>query len=207
MQIDRRDVLNRTGQVVVAAAAFGLAPDLSHAIAKEDATVHVRDTINEVTALVDSAGDAASKAIRLREIMERRAAMPQIARFAAGSAWRTMDEDQRSRFVVAFTKFISRVYANRFQEYAGNGNSGESFRLGRVIDAGRKGLLVKTTILRAGAAPVDVEWLVTDRPGRILIADIVIEGVSLLVTQREEIGGMLEARRGDMEKLIADLAA
>jgi phospholipid transport system substrate-binding protein len=54
---------------------------------------------------------------------------------------------------------------------------------------------------------VDVEWLVTDQPGQVLIADIVIEGVSLLVTQREEIGGMLEARRGDVEKLIADLAA
>ena len=60
--------------------------------------------------------------------------------------------------------------------------------MGRVIDAGRKGMLVKTKILRSGGAPLGVEWLVTDQPGQILIADIVIEGISLLVTQREEIG-------------------
>jgi len=52
-----------------------------------------------------------------------------------------------------------------------------------------------------------VEWLVSDQPGHPVVADIVIEGVSLLITQREEIGGMLEARGGDVEKLIADLAA
>jgi phospholipid transport system substrate-binding protein len=39
----------------------------------------------------------------------------------------------------------------------------------------------------------------------VVIADIVIEGISMLVTEREEIGGMLEARGGDVEKLIADL--
>jgi phospholipid transport system substrate-binding protein len=66
---------------------------------------------------------------------------------------------------------------------------------------------VKTKIHRAGGAAVDVEWLVSDKPGQVLIADIVIEGVSLLVTQRDEIGGMLDARKGDVEKLIADLSA
>jgi phospholipid transport system substrate-binding protein len=78
--------------------------------------------------------------------------------------------------------------------------------MGRVIDAGRKGMLVKTSLIRTGEAPVVVEWLVTDRPGRVVITDFVIEGVSMLVTKREEIGGMLEARGGNVEKLIADLA-
>ena len=206
MQMNRRILLNRTAQFVFAAGAFSMAPGLSQALGENDAVAHVQVTINEVSSLVDSAGDSASKAGRLREIMERRAAMPQIARFSAGSAWRGMTEDQKTRFVSAFTNFVSRVYASRFQDYASVGNSTESFKMGRVIDAGSKGILVKTKILRTGEAPVDVEWLVTDQPGQVLIADIVIEGVSLLVTQREEIGGMLEARRGDVEKLITDLS-
>jgi phospholipid transport system substrate-binding protein len=61
--------------------------------------------------------------------------------------------------------------------------------------------------VRPDEAPIAVDWLVTDRPGRTVVADIVIEGVSMLVTEREEIGSMLEARGGDVEKLIADLAA
>ncbi|MFQ5567044.1 MAG: phospholipid-binding protein MlaC [Paracoccaceae bacterium] len=206
MLIDRRDLLSRTALAVVAGMAVGMAPALADALSEDEATAHVRSTIDEIVALVDSPGDSASKAPRLLAIMERRAAMPQIARFAAGVAWRGMTEDQQTRFVAAFGTFVSRVYASRFQEYAGGGNAGEAVKMGRVIDAGRKGMLVKTSIIRTGEAPVEVEWLVTDRPGRVVIADFVIEGVSMLVTEREEIGGMLEALGGNVEKLIADLA-
>jgi len=207
MRIDRRDLLNRTALAVVVGITAGLAPSLSHALSEDEAKAHVRRTIDEILTLVVGPGDGASKAPRLLAIMERRAAMPQIARFAAGVAWRGMEPDQQTRFVAAFGKFIARVYAGRFQEYAGGGKPGEAFKMGRVIDAGRKGMLVKTSIIRTGAAPVVVEWLVTDRPGRIVIADIVIEGVSMLITQREEIGSMLEAHGGNVDKLIADLAA
>jgi len=206
MRIDRRDFLNRTALAVFAGVTAGLAPSLSHALSEDEATAHVQMTIDEIMALVDSSGDGASKASRLLAIMERRAAMPQIARFAAGIAWRGMNDDQQTRFVAAFGTFISRIYAGRFQEYAGGGPPGEGFTMGRVIDAGRKGMLVKTSIIRTGAAPVVVEWLVTDRPGRIVITDFVIEGISMLITEREEIGSMLEARGGNVEKLIADLA-
>jgi phospholipid transport system substrate-binding protein len=207
MRIDRRDLLNRTALAVIAGATVGLAPALSHALSEDEATAHVQSTIDEILTLVDSPGDNASKAPRLLAIMERRAAMPQIARFAAGIAWRGMNDAQRTRYVAAFGTFLSGVYTGMFQEYAGNRQSGESFKMGRVIDAGRKGMLVKTSIIRTGEAPVVVEWLVTDRPGRVVIADIVIEGVSMLITEREEIGSMLEIHGGNVEMLIADLGA
>jgi len=206
MGIDRRDVLKRMTLAVIVAFTAGLAPSLSQALSEDEATAHVQVTINEVSALVDSLGDGDSKARGLLLVMERRAAMPQIARFAAGLSWRSMSDDQKARFVAAFGPFLSATYAGRFQDYAGAKNSAETFKMGRVIDAGRKGMLVKTEIQRAGEASVEVEWLVTDRPGRVVIADIVIEGISMLVTEREEIGGMLEARGGDVDKLITDLA-
>ena len=205
MLIDRRELLNRTVLAVIAGVTAGLMPSLSHALSEGEATAHVRTTINEVSSLVDGQADKAVKARELLSIMEQRAAMPQIARFSAGFAWRGMNEDQQARFAAAFGKYLSGLYAGRFQEYAGTGNTGETFKMGPVVDAGRKGMLVKTTILRSGSEPVQVEWLVTDQPGRVVIADIVIEGISMLVTEREEIGGMLEARGGDVEKLIADL--
>jgi len=79
--------------------------------------------------------------------------------------------------------------------------------VGGVSDAGRRGLLVASEVTQPQGKPVAVDWLVSDRPGRTVIADIVIEGVSMLVTQREEVGAMLEARGGDHERLISDLAA
>ncbi|MEO0994510.1 MAG: ABC transporter substrate-binding protein, partial [Pseudomonadota bacterium] len=98
--------------------------------------------------------------------------------------------------------FLSTVYARRFSDYAG-----QDVIVGGVSDSGRRGLTVSSTVTQTGGQPILVDWLVTDRPGRIVIADIVIEGVSLLITQREEIAGMLSARGGDVDRLIADLAA
>ena len=88
MRIDRRDLLNRTVLAVIVGATAGLAPSLSYALSEDEATAHVQITIDEISALVDSPGDSASKASRLLAIMERAAAMPQLARFAAGVPWR-----------------------------------------------------------------------------------------------------------------------
>lgn len=177
------------------------------ALEPEAARRFVRETADELVALLRAPGDAAAKAAALRRLMEKRAALPQIARFAAGPAWRGMSEEQRRRFVEAFADWVARSYADRFQDFAEVGSTDEVFRIRDVIDLGRKGVLVKTEVLEVGQAPIAVDWLITDRPGRPLIADIVIEGVSLVVTKRDEIGAMLEARRGDVDKLISDLAA
>lgn len=191
--------------VVVAGLFAGLTPSLSHALNEDAASAHVQATLDEIAALINSSDDTQSKASRLLDIMERRTALQRIARFSAGIAWREMSDDQQTRFVTAFGKFLSSLLASKFQKYAGTSSKGDTFKVERVIDAGRKGMLVKTSIIRTGTAPVVVEWLVSDRPGRIVIADIVIEGISMLITEREEIGSMLEAHGGNVEKLIADL--
>lgn len=206
MTIDRRELLGRAMIAAVAVLTIGVRP--AFALSESAATDHVRATIDELLSLARDPGGADAKAPALLAIMQQRAAMPQIARFAAGVVWRDMSEDQRTRFEGAFARFLSVVYARRFQEYSGGvGQGGEPYTMNGVVDAGRKGLLVKTSIARPDGPPALVEWLVTDQPGRMVIADIVIEGVSLLITQREEIGGMLEVRGGDVEKLIADLSA
>ena len=184
------------------ALALAAAPAPAPALTPEDARAHVRAAVDAVLGLVRGGGSAAQKAAGLRDILDRFAALPQIARFAAGRAWREMSEAQQARYADAFAHYISTVYARRFQDY-----SGETVSVGGVSDAGRRGLLVESEVTQPQAKPVAVDWLVSDRPGRIVIADIVIEGVSLLVTQREEVGAMLEARGGDFDRLISDLAA
>lgn len=206
MKFGRRELLLRAMLGAAAAMSVEIVP--ARALDEAAATGHVRATIEQVLALVADPGSTDAKAPALLEIMRSRAAMPQIARFAAGIVWRDMNEDQQKRFIGAFERFLSVVYARRFQEYSGGVKEGDqAYSVDGVSDAGRKGLLVKTRIARPDGAPVLVEWLVTDQPGRVVIADIVIEGVSLLITQREEIGAMFEARGGDVEKLIAALSA
>lgn len=190
------------GAGLTVALPAGLIPRPAHALSAEAARAHVERAVRDVLALVQAPGDAAGKARKLAGVLEAYAAMPQIARFAAGVAWRDMDGGQQERYSAAFLHFLSTVYARRFGEYAG-----QTVTVGGVSDSGKRGLTVSSTVSQPNGQPILVDWLVTDRPGRVVIADIVIEGVSLLVTQREEIGAMLAARNGDVERLISDLAA
>lgn len=165
------------------------------------AKAHVRTTVDEVLALVRSPGEPSSKAAALRSILEQRAAMPQIARFAAGTLWRDMSDAQQKAFVDAFSHYLSTIYARRFQEY-----SGQEVVLGVTSDRGRRGIEVESTVTGGGEPPVAVSWLVSDRPGRVVLADIVIEGVSLLITQRDEITALV-GQKGGIDGLIAFLAS
>jgi phospholipid transport system substrate-binding protein len=64
---------------------------------------------------------------------------------------------------------------------------------------------VRTTAELRGQAPFAVTFLVSDRSGQPKFFDLVIEGISLLRTERTEIGAMLDRRRRDIDLLIQDL--
>lgn len=186
--------------VSICIGVWGLVAPASAAPDEAAAKTYVEHTVADVLAVVRSGDDAALKAAELRAVMEKRAAMPRIAKFAAGRVWREMTEDQRARFVRAFSRGTSAVYMRRFQNYA-DGN----MTVGGAKDRSRRGILISSIATLPQGGRVAVDWLVSDRPGRIVIADIVIEGVSLLITRRDEVAGMLGRHDGDIEKLIAGL--
>ncbi len=161
MLIDRRSLLSRGAAALVIGAGLGTLPITARAaVTAEQAQAHVVQTVDDVLRLVQAPGTADAKAPQLRQIMEQRASMPQIAQAAAGLAWRQMTPDQQARFTDAFTNHISTIYARRFQEY-----EGQQIRVDGVRDAGNKGMLVQSSVI-GGGAPIAVEWLVSQRPGR-----------------------------------------
>ena len=198
MMLSRRTLV---GIAIVATVSGAWTPAL--ALSERDARAHVEKTIGDLRLLLRQAGTPDSRAPKLRSIMEARANMKLLAKFSAGRAWREMSEAQRSRFTEAYSKFVSVTYARRFDEYSGD----PQISIGRALDAGRKGILVETPVAQGNGQPISVEWLVSDRGGRVEIVDLVIEGVSMAATQRDEISKMLQVRGGDIDRLIADLGA
>ena len=72
-------------------------------------------------------------------------------------------------------------------------------------DRGKFYEVMAVTELR-GSAPFEIAFRVSDRSGQNLFFDIIIEGISLLSSERVEIGALLDARNGDIAKLTRDLA-
>jgi phospholipid transport system substrate-binding protein len=201
MLVNRRTMMAAGLAGVAMAAIAGVAP--AFALSAEQATAHVQATINDLMTLLRQPSDAASRAPELRRIMETRANLPQIARFSAGRVWREMSPEQQQRFVDAFSGYVAATYSRRFNEYAGN----PDIYIGRTIDAGQKGIVVESPIRQQQGAPIAVEWLVSDRGGKVEIVDLIIEGISMATTQREEIAAKFQSRSQDVEALITDLAA
>jgi phospholipid transport system substrate-binding protein len=186
----------------VAAGVVLASTKAAFALSEDEARSHVAMTMEELKAMLRSPSSA-QRAGDLLSIMKSRANLPLIAKFSAGRAWREMTEDQQSRFVTAFSHYVSVTYARRFDDYSGE----PEVTVGKTIDAGKKGIIVETPIKAPDGKFVAVEWRVSDRGGRVEIIDLVFEGISLATTQREEIAAMLQKRGGDIERLISDLAA
>jgi phospholipid transport system substrate-binding protein len=64
---------------------------------------------------------------------------------------------------------------------------------------------VKSMAYLRGESPFEVNFLVSDRSGKDLFFDMIIEGISLRLSERTEIGAMLDRRNGDINALIEDL--
>lgn len=198
MTITRRDLM-----IAAAGAAVLTQSDVAFALSEGDAKAHISKTLDELLTLLKSPGNPNTRAPKLRQIMETRANVPQIAKFSAGRVWREMSGDQQSRYTDAFSHYISVTYARRFDEYAGD----PKIIVGRSIDAGRKGVVVQTPLTLPDGTNVAVEWLVSDRGGSTQVVDLILEGISMAVTQREEIGARFKQRGNDVEALIKDLKA
>lgn len=196
MNITKRGFLLGGTSLALAAAA-----STAHALSEGEAKQHVQKTLDDIVKLLRQSGTGETRAPQLQTIMETRANVPLLARFSAGRAWREMSKPQQTSYTQAFSRYIAVTYSRRFDEYAGD----PKIEIGRTIDAGRKGFLVESPIRSGNSEPIAVEWLVSDRGGRVEIVDLVIEGISMAATQREEINAMLDRRNGDVDKLISHL--
>ncbi len=134
-------------------------------------------------------------------IFTRYADVPTIARSTLGPDARRASSQQMRAFEIAFTEYISRKYGKRFREFIG----GEIIVKSAV--AVKSFYEVQSVADLRGQAPFAVTFLVSDRSGRELFFDLLIEGISLLKTERTEIGAMLDRRRGDIDLLVRDLRA
>ena len=192
--VSRRGVM---GGALSLAAMMAATPAL--ALDGPGAKALVNKVVNDINRVIAS-GNSLSAMIRdFENIFTRYADVNIIAQSTLGPDSRRASPAQMRTFVEAFKGYIARKYGKRFNEFAG----------GRIEVQGVRKVKswheVKSTAYLPGEAPFNVLFLVSDRSGRDLFFDMVIEGVSLRLSERTEIGSMLDRRGGDIDALIRDL--
>ena len=200
----RNDVtLSRRGfGIGFAAGAVSLAmPRMSLALTVDDARALVGRTIDQLNSIINSGKSESAMLGDFEKLFATFADVPVIARSALGVAAKSASKAQLSAFTKSFRGYISRKYGRRFREFAG----------GRIEVTGAKPLKsyfeVVSVAYLPGEAPFDLRWHVSDKSGKDLFFNLIIEGINMLASERAEIGALLDKRKGNIDQLIEDLKA
>ena len=194
------DPSRRALLVGLAGAALLAAAGPAAAQAGAAASALVTTLAAELTRLVNSGKSEKQIYAGFQTILVRYADMPAVAASVLGPPWRAAGAGQKEAFVAAFTSYLARKYGAQFREYQNARIAVEGTK-----DGGKAGVLVHTRVVRPGQEDIAVDWQVSDRSGSPKAVNLVIEGVSMLANERAEIGAMLEASRGDLDGLTAQL--
>jgi phospholipid transport system substrate-binding protein len=194
-----------TRRAVTLALACGLVlaglPRGAAALTVDEARGLVDKTVADINAIINSGKSEGAMYRDFERLFASYADVPTIARSALGPAAREASKAQLSAFTKAFQGYISRKYGRRFREFIGG-------RI-EVTDARpvKSYYEVISTAYLQGESPFEVRWHVSDKSGRSLFFNIIIEGVNMLASERTEIGALLDQRGGDLDRLIADMGS
>jgi phospholipid transport system substrate-binding protein len=183
----------------LAGTAAVLLPRAALALDVAQARGLIDSVVAEINRVISSGQSESAMLTQFEALFVRYADVPVIARSVLGPAGRQANASQMAAFTQAFQGYISRKYGRRFREFIG----------GRIDVVGARPVKsyyeVITTAFLQGEAPFEVRFQVSDKSGRLLFFNIIIEGVNMLAAERTEIGALLDRQRGNLDALIAEL--
>lgn len=142
----------------------------------------------------------AGKEKKFRQLLHSNFDMATIGRFALGRNWRVATAKQKKEYLKLFENLVVKVYSSRFNDYEGQKFDVDSFR-----NAGKKDIIITSYIVPNTGSKVKVDWRVRNKGGRYKIVDVIIEGVSMAVTQRSDFASVIQRGGGSVEVLLDHL--
>ncbi len=142
-----------------------------------------------VSILGDKSMSTATRHQRLKQILEENFDLPYLARLALGRSYRRLDAQQRQTYQGLFERYLLTAYGAKFDTYGG-----QTLEVTGSTKASDGDRIVRSEIVQPQGQPVDVEWRVRDEQGKPQIIDVIVAGVSLVVTQRNEFASLVQQR-------------
>ena len=150
--------------------------------------------------LTDPSTPLKQRRARFRSVLKRDFDLDKIGKLVLGRHWRRAKPAQRADFRLLLEDYLSGLYARRFEDLEG---------LRVEVDGVREfdgWSMVYTTATRAEGEPILLDWRVDRKNGGHAITDLVIEGVSMVIAQREEFSAIV-LESGGLDGLLLKLRA
>mgnify|MGYP005737269489 FL=1 len=126
-----------------------------------------------------------------------------ISKFVLSKTWKNASDEQKENYLIAFKDYFVSSYANKLDQY-----TGEKVDVIGSQEAG-KYVIVESNIVREGTdtLKINLKWRLLNKNNQIKIIDLNIEGISLVIAQREEFQSFLANNDYDLDKLIEKIVS
>lgn len=135
---------------------------------------------------------------KFRQILQDSFDLMTIGRFVIGRTWNAATPEQQQEYMRLFEALVIKSYGDRLTLY-----TGEGFLVTSARPESEKDYIVNSQITHPdGSAPTVIDWRVRNRNGKLGVIDVVVEGVSLSVTQRQEYAAVIQRNGGQIDGLL-----
>ena len=171
----------------------------SHSIEPD---VFVQSTVNRASEILSKDISKEEKINQLKVIAKETVDIRGVGFYSIGSARKNLNEDQKNKYLEVFEDYFLKSFSSRLSEYSNP-----------KIDVQDKDVLnknytiVKSILVATSDRPkIKIDWRIyTKNPDNPLIRDLIIEGLSLARTQKEEFASILNSNDGDINALYEAL--
>ena len=172
----------------------------NYVLAADDPGSYVMEMTTEaINTLTNNSTSQNEKESQFGKLFDKNFDIPSISRFVLGKYWKQASLDQKKKFIKAFRNYVVKTYSSRFNEYSGE----QLTLLNFENESNPKIFVVHTGLKREDASMLMVDWRIGKKKDSFVILDIIIEGISLAVTQRSEFVSVIDQNEGSIDKLIS----
>ena len=162
----------------------------------------ITEIVDEAKKILIETNTKEFKTTKLSEIALKTVDIKGVGYYSLGSYRKQLTDEQLKKYLILFEKFFLKSFTSRLADYS---DPKIDVLSTEVINS--KYTIVKSLLLATDKKPeVKIEWRVyTKNPDKPLIRDLIIEGLSLARTQKEEFASVIESNNGDINKLFITL--
>ena len=168
----------------------------------ENPSILINELVDEASQILSSSDPVESKIIRLNDIAERSVDIDGIALYTLGKHRKSISDEEKLKYKKLFRSYFLKSFSSRLVDYTDP----------KINVIGEKKINEKYTIVNSileankGRPEVKIDWRVyTKDPSRPLIRDLIVEGLSLARTQKEEFNSVIQNNDNDINSLFKTL--
>ena len=171
----------------------------SHSIEPD---VFVQSTVNRASQVLSDNLSKDQKIIELKSIASETVDIKGIGMYTLGSYRKILSEDQKKEYAILFEQYFLKTFSSRLAEY-----SNPEIEVKSKEELNKNYTMVSSVLISTEKRPeVRIDWRIyTKNPDDLKIRDLIIEGLSLVRTQKEEFASIIESNNGDINALLTSL--